>query len=131
MIDSFVADYNEVWALADDDTIPPCWHRHPALAHDLAALTWAYYQAYLDPTATPELALRFQAHLPKFRSRLDDWLGADPAACRDNSHSRTWRRSTRPAPPAATRDSSEERDAVVLLGYRLWGFPRPDRSPPD
>ena len=68
LIDGFVESYNHTWAISKEQAVPPCWHRHPALAHDLAALTWAYYQAYRDPTATPDRALRFQAELLPFPS---------------------------------------------------------------
>jgi hypothetical protein len=123
VVDAFVESYNNLWALTESDTVPPCWHHHAALAHDLAALAWGYFQAYRDPNATPELALRFQAHLPRFRERMDYWLGADPAACRDGRHSRSWR--PRMAPAASNpRDSAEERDAVILLGADDLGFPR-------
>ncbi len=123
LVDDFVSAYNDVWALTDADTVPRCWHHHPALAHDLSALAWAYYQAYRDPGATPDLALRFQAHLPGFRARIDGWLGADPAACRAGRHSRTWRRSSGTPHAAPARASSEERDAVILLGVPDFGFP--------
>jgi hypothetical protein len=123
LVDGFVIAYNQVWAVLDADTVPPCWHRHPALAHDLSALAWSYYQAYRDPDATPDLALRFQAHLPGFRDRLDYWLGADPAACRDGRHSRTWRERGAFPRSAPTRESREERDAVILLGAQDFGFP--------
>lgn len=123
VVDAFVKSYNNLWALTESDSVPPCWHHHAALAHDLAALAWGYFQAYRDPNATPELALRFQADLPRFRERMDYWLGADPAACRDGQHSRSWRPRVAPAAPNP-RDSAEERDAVILLGAEDLGFPR-------
>jgi hypothetical protein len=66
VLDGFVESYNRTWAISKEQTVPPCWHRHPALAHDLAALAWAYYQAYRDPMATPNRALQFQADLIRF-----------------------------------------------------------------
>lgn len=130
LLDGFVESYNQIWALTDSDTVPPCWHHHPALAQDLAALAWAYFQAYRDPNATPELALRFQAHLPRFRERMAYWLGTDPAACRDGRHNRSWRPRTAPAAPHP-RDSAEEHDAVILLGADDLGFPRGHAAPTD
>lgn len=121
-LDGFVESYNRTWAMNDQQTVPPCWHRHPALAHDLAALAWAYYQAYRDPMATPDRALRFQAHLPRFAERVDRWLGADPATCRDGHHPAVWRASDR-ATAAPERSTEEDADAVLLLGRETFGFP--------
>jgi len=121
VLDGFVESYNRTWAMNDQQTVPPCWHHHPALAHDLAALAWAYYQAYRDPMATPDRALRFQAHLPRFAERVDRWLGADPAKCRDGRHPAVWRESDR-ATAAPDRSTDEDADAVLLLGRETFGF---------
>lgn len=121
LVDGFVTGYNRWWAPDDAATVPSCWHHHPALATDLAALVWAYYAAYRDPAATPELAVRFQEHLTGFAGRLDRWLGDDPQECRAGRHTppRTaGRNDTRPSESTATEDV----DAVVLLGEENFGF---------
>lgn len=123
VLDGFVESYNRIWAISDTQAVPPCWHRHPALAHDLATLAWAYYQAYRDPTATPDLALRFQAQLPGFAERVDRWLGADPDACRAGQHPATWHDTE--AVTEGRRSSAEDTDAVVLLGFETFGFAPP------
>ncbi|MHA6782768.1 hypothetical protein ACVGOW_17495 [Pseudonocardia saturnea] len=125
VLDGFVASYNRTWAITDEQTVPPCWHRHPALAHDLATLAWAYYHAYRDPTATPDRALGFQSHLPGFAERIDRWLGAERAECRAGRHTASW--VERPVGGRGT--SPEDDDAVLLLGEEDFGFGAdPDRS---
>jgi hypothetical protein len=123
VLDAFVESYNRTWAISDKQAVPSCWHRHPALALDLATLAWAYYQAYRDPTATPDLALRFQAHLPRFAERVDRWLGADPGACRAGRHPASWHDTDRVT--GARRSTTEDADAVILLGAETFGFVPP------
>ena len=122
LLDGFVESYNRIWAIHDDETVPSCWHRHPALAHDLAALAWAYHQAYRDRDATPGRALQFQAQLPLFARRLDRWLGAEPAECRAGRHPGSWRAAGTTTPP--DRSGPEDAHAVVLLGDEAFGFGR-------
>jgi hypothetical protein len=98
--------------------VPPCWHRHPALAHDLATPAWAYCQACRDPTATPDRVLTFQSHLPGFAERLDRRLGAEGAECRAGRHTASW--AERPVGARAT--GPEDDDAVLLLGEEDFGF---------
>lgn len=124
VLDGFVVSYNRTWAITDEQTVPPCWHRHPALAHDLATLAWAYYQAYRDPTATPDRALGFQSHLPGFAERIDRWLGADSAQCRAGRHTASWVERA-----VGTRGTGpEDVDAVLLLGEEDFGFTNPART---
>jgi hypothetical protein len=124
VLDGFVESYNRTWAISNEQTLPPCWHRHPALAHDLAALAWAYYQAYRDPTATPDRALQFQADLVRFAERIDRWLGGEPGACRAGRHPTSWRDAD--GITRASRGSAiEDTDAVTLLGEETFGFGRP------
>lgn len=118
VLDGFVASYNRTWAITAEQTVPPCWHRHPALAHDLATLAWAYYQAYRDPSATPDRALSFQSHLPGFAERIDRWLGADPAECRAGRHTASWVERA----VGARGTGPEDVDAVLLLGEEDFGF---------
>lgn len=120
MLDGFVESYNRTWAISDKQAVPPCWHLHPALALDLATLAWAYYQAYRDPTATPDKALRFQAHLPRFSERVDRWLGTEPGACRAGQHPTSWHDTDRVI--GAGRSTTEDSDAVALLGIETFGF---------
>ena len=124
VLDGFVESYNRTWAISNEQTLPPCWHRHPALAHDLAALTWAYFQAYRDPTARPDRALQFQADLIRFSERIDRWLGSDPGECRAGRHPTSWRDAS--GSTGASRGSTiEDTDAVTLLGEETFGFGRP------
>lgn len=130
VLDGFVESYNRTWAINNEQTLPPCWHRHPALAHDLAALAWAYYQAYRDPTATPDRALQFQADLIRFAERIDRWLGGDPGACRAGRHPTSWRDAD--GITGASRGSTiEDADAVTLLGEETFGFGSPTPSITD
>jgi hypothetical protein len=121
LIDGFAVSYNRTWAMADDQLIPPCWHRHPALAYDLAALVWAFHGAYRGREASPEAALRFQGQLISFADRLDRWLGHSAQDCRDGHHPGNWRpvRSTAYRPD---RESLEYADEVTLLGVEHFGF---------
>lgn len=121
LVDRFVAAYNRWWAPDSASTVPSCWHRHPALATDLASLVWAYYAAYRDPAATPGLAVQFQEHLVHFAGRLDRWLGDDPQECRAGRHTRhrpVGGNGVRPSPST----DQEDVDAVVLLGQESFGF---------
>lgn len=120
LLDGFVRSYNSMWAPTDAQTVPPCWHRHPAVAYDLATLAWAYYQAYVDAAATADMAMRFQDQLPRFADRLDRWLGDQRAECRAGRHTRAVRAHV--VPPAG-RTSTEDSDAVALLGTEQFGFP--------
>jgi hypothetical protein len=121
LIDGFTVSYNRTWAMADDQLIPPCWHRHPALAYDLAALVWAFHGAYRGREASPEAALRFQGQLVSFADRLDRWLGHSAQDCRDGHHPGNWRpvRSTSYRPD---RESLEYADEITLLGVEHFGF---------
>jgi hypothetical protein len=121
LLDGFVQSYNRTWAIDKQQTVPPCWHRHPALAYDLAALAWAYYQAYRDPTATPDRALQFQACLLPFAKRMNRWLGGKPGECRAGQHSTSWRNADG-ITSAARRSTTEDTDAVTLLGEETFGF---------
>jgi hypothetical protein len=122
LIDGFADSYNRVWAMSDDQLIPPCWHRHPALAYDLAALVWGYYAAYRGRDASPEAALRFQTQLVHFADRLDRWLGSGARDCRDGQHPRDWR-PVRSRAVHPDRDSVEYADEIALLGAEDFGFP--------
>jgi hypothetical protein len=128
LIDGFVESYNHTWAISKEQAVPPCWHHHPALAHDLAALTWAYYQAYRDPTATPERALRFQAELLPFAKRMNRWLGRKPGECRAGRHADSWRDADG-ITGASRRSSPADTDAVTLLGDETFGFAREPGRP--
>ncbi|MCU1650531.1 MAG: hypothetical protein JWQ60_1680 [Pseudonocardia sp.] len=126
LVDDFVGSYNRLWAMTDEQTVPPCWYRHPALAYDLAALAWAYYEAYRHREATPGRALDFQAQLAAFGERLERWLGSQPGECRGGNHPRDWRHvreSVRDHAPG----SVDHADAVALLGAENFGFGRPGR----
>jgi hypothetical protein len=126
LVDDFVGSYNRLWAMTDEQTVPPCWYRHPALAYDLAALAWAYYQAYRHREATPGRALDFQAQLAAFGDRLERWLGSQPALCRGGNHPRDWRHVRETVRDHAP-GSVDHADAVALLGAENFGFGRPGR----
>lgn len=121
LLDGFVKSYNRTWAISQQQIVPPCWRRHPALAHDLAALAWAYYQAYRDPMATPDRALQFQAGLLPFAKRMNRWLGSKPGECRAGQHAASWRDADG-ITSAARRSTTEDTDAVTLLGEETFGF---------
>jgi hypothetical protein len=126
LVDDFVGSYNRLWAMTDEQTVPPCWYRHPALAYDLAALAWAYYEAYRHREATPGRALNFQAQLAAFGERLERWLGSQPAQCRGGNHPRDWRHVRETVRDHAP-GSVDHADAVALLGAENFGFGRPGR----
>ncbi len=130
MLDGFVESYNRTWAISNEQTVPPCWHRHPALAHDLATLAWAYYQAYRDPMATPDRALQFQADLLRFAERINRWLGGDPGECRVGRHPTSWRDADR-VTGVSRRSTTEDSDAVILLGVETFGFVPPTPTTTD
>jgi hypothetical protein len=126
LVDDFVGSYNRLWAMTDEQTVPPCWYRHPALAYDLAALAWAYYEAYRHREATPGRALDFQAQLAAFGDRLERWLGSQPGECRAGNHPRDWRHVRETVRDHAP-GSVDHADAVALLGAENFGFGRPGR----
>ena len=92
-IGDWVDNYNRCYAVEAEQLIPPCWPKHPWLAHELAVMTWLWYSAHRDPTATAERAGEFYLrYLPGFRSRLPGTLGRSPVECRKGQHPDTWRR---------------------------------------
>jgi hypothetical protein len=128
VIDVFVATYNTVYAVTEDELIPPCWRHHAGLAHELAVQLWLWYWANLDPKATPAIAGDYHGrHLPGFRSRVDRLLGKSPKECRRGDHPDTWRKSADELLNTyATLPAHPERDdvlAIELLGGLHFGFP--------
>ena len=63
-IGDWVGTYNQCYAVAEDQLIPPCWPKHRWLAHELAVMTWLWYSAHRNPTATAERAGEFYRPLP-------------------------------------------------------------------
>jgi hypothetical protein len=111
--------------MGEAELVPPCWLRHPALAHDLAALAWSYYEAYRDPAATPTAALLFQGELSAFRARVEPWLGSDPAGCRRGRHPARWRGEVDTAREALDGHPDGPlvaEDAVTFLNGMDFGF---------
>ncbi|EWM19739.1 hypothetical protein [Kutzneria sp. 744] len=94
LIADFIADYNAIFAITEDELIPTgCWREHDGLFRDLAVQAWAWYAANVDPAATALAAVEYQdRHLPLFRSRLDRWLGRLPMQCRRGEHDPNWRK---------------------------------------
>jgi hypothetical protein len=88
-----VQTYNHVFATTEEEIVPPCWRRHPGLAHELAVQMWLYYAVYLHPKANPAAAAEFHGrHLPSFRARVDKLLGRSPIDCRKGEHLENWRK---------------------------------------
>ena len=128
LVDVFVATYNAVYAVAEDDVIPPCWRHHAGLAHELAVQLWLWYWANIDPKATPGIAGDYHGrHLPGFRSRVDRLLGKSPKECRRGEHPDTWRKSADDLiatyPTKWPRSGLDDELAVELLGGLHFGFP--------
>jgi len=123
-IGDWVDTYNQTYAVTEDQLIPPCWPQHPWLAHELAVITWLWYSAHRDPTATAERAGEFYLrHLPGFRARLPQTLGRSPVECRKGHHPTTWRRdadqSAARRPPKADCIDLED---IQHLGAVTFGF---------
>jgi hypothetical protein len=125
MVTDWAAHYNQVYAVREQDAIPPCWRQHPWLAQELAVMVFLWWSAHRDPTATPERAAEFYLrHLPGFRARLAGMLGRSPTECQQGLHPETWRRDLDTTitdwPPQHCTDP----DAVEVLGAADFGFPR-------
>lgn len=124
MIDVWVDTYNYVHATSPSDLIPPCWRHHPGLATELAVQVWLWYNAHIHPQATPLIAGDYYLrHLPGFRSRINQMLGASPPECRRGEHPTTWRSDTETHLAAYTTpfDSAVD-DHVHQLGELHFGF---------
>ena len=96
------------------------------LIHELAVMTWLWYSAHRDPTATAERAGEFYLrHLPGFRSRLPQTLGRSPVECRKGHHPSTWRRDADQSASewAADPDGADHHLADINhLGATSFGF---------
>lgn len=91
----WVDHHNRIYAVAEDQLIPPCWRQHPRLAVELAVMAWMWYSAHHDPTGIVERAGEFYLrHLPGFHSRLPALLGRSPSECGEGQHPPTWRKDT-------------------------------------
>lgn len=128
VVEVYVATYNAVYAVTEDELIPPCWRHHPGLAHELAVQLWLWYWANMDPKATPGMAGDYHGrHLPGFRSRVDRLLGKSPKECRRGDHPETWRKSADDVlttyPDKWPRPECDDELAVELLGDLHFGFP--------
>jgi hypothetical protein len=124
----WVADYNAVHAVTSRELIPGCWPLHPGLAHDLSVMVWVYYDSHHDRRSTPLMAGDYHLrYLPGFRSRLDHWLGSDPASCRAGEHPVSWRTSPgealRPADHHQLADPGESRATHSSFGFTATGEP--------
>ncbi|WP_142065300.1 hypothetical protein [Pseudonocardia kunmingensis] len=124
LIDAYSATFNHLYAITEDELIPPCWRRHPGLATELAVQLWLWYAAHRDPQATPLVAADYYLrHLPGFRARVTT-LGAE---CRQGEHVEAWHRDVDDgirrldAPTDPTRDQHD----LELLGALHFGFPTP------
>ncbi|GAA3819263.1 hypothetical protein GCM10022273_32300 [Cellulomonas soli] len=67
----------------DQRVIPPCWHEHPELLEELAALHLAWQGAFAS-TAAPDAPLHWHEHFAAATSRLGDW--AARTGCRPRGH---------------------------------------------
>jgi len=94
MIGDWVSSFNRCYAVEAEQLIPPCWSKHPWLAYELSVLTWLWYSAHRDPTATAERAGEYYLrYLPGFRARLSATLGRSPVECRKGQHPNSWRQA--------------------------------------
>lgn len=127
MVDVFVSTYNHVHAVKDNELVPPCWRRHPALAAELAVQVWLWYFAHMDPKASPAVAGDYYGrHLPGFRSRVDRLLGVSPGECRQGEHPDTWRKEAEQLLAkydGLPSDPDQNEQDVDLLGALHFGFP--------
>ncbi|WP_157597036.1 hypothetical protein [Saccharomonospora saliphila] len=87
-VENFVAWYNETFVGNEGGRakrIPPCWHRHPGLAMEIAALTYSWRAANMGAAASVRDAQHWlHQWRPGFADRLArDWLHAD---CLDGDH---------------------------------------------
>ncbi|GAA4256445.1 hypothetical protein GCM10022255_069310 [Dactylosporangium darangshiense] len=65
------------------EELPACWHQHPALVDELAALAAAWHGAY-DPRAAGDAPLRWLEAFARTRARIRDW--DEPTRCRNGDH---------------------------------------------
>lgn len=123
-IGHWVSDYNNCYAISEDQLVPQCWPQHPWLAHELAVITWLWYSAHLDPTATAERAGEFYLrYLPGFRLRLANALGRSPVECRKGTHLATWRRDAeQPTNQRPTERSDVDHHLADLDNLALFTF---------
>lgn len=87
-VTNFVTWYNSTFAGIDGSRahpIPPCWPQHPALAMEIASLTYAWRTGNIGPSANARDAQQWlHQWRPGFSERLArDWVHAD---CLDGDH---------------------------------------------
>lgn len=87
-VENFVAWYNETFVGNEGSRakrIPPCWHRHPGLAMEVAALAYSWRAANVGAAASVRDAQQWlHQWRPGFADRLArDWVHAD---CLDGEH---------------------------------------------
>jgi hypothetical protein len=131
-IGDWVSAYNQCYAVSEDHLIPPCWPKHAWLAYELAVMTWLWYSAHRDPTATAERAGEFYLrYLPCFRTRLPQTLGRSPVECRKGLHPATWRNDADQHAsrwPADPNGADHHLADIDHLGAATFGF-EPHRMP--
>lgn len=75
---------NVSYAWRPEQVIPPCWRKHPPLAHDLAVLAFGRYLAY--ETSTTAHPSRWHDDLGAFQARMLFALGENARDCRKGAH---------------------------------------------
>jgi hypothetical protein len=123
LCDSFVASYNAIHALKEDDIIPPCWLMHPGLASEIPVQVWLYYAAHFGEKATPAMAGDYHnRHLPGFRSRIPTMLGRNPRECRKGNHDTGWRKPIDDHINTYTHQRSDENKLAALKTLNDYQF---------
>lgn len=75
---------NNTYAWQPRTIIPPCWHRHPHLAMELAVIAFGRLLAYQTQTTTHPS--RWHDDLQTFYQRLETALGDGASDCRGGRH---------------------------------------------
>jgi hypothetical protein len=121
IVTGWVASHNDTYAVSEDRVIPACWRQHPWLTAELATITFLWWSAHLDPTATVSDAGEFYLrYLPGFHDRLQDMLGRSPGECRRGEHPTTWRRGVENLLDLPT--SVSPGDAPTTVSSATFGF---------
>lgn len=83
-LDDVVMWLNHSYAWQEEQVIPACWHLHPGLALDLAALSFGRIDAYA--TATAAYVGRWHSDWEDFQRRMISALGDGGRDCRRGEH---------------------------------------------
>ncbi|MFI5803361.1 hypothetical protein [Streptomyces sp. NPDC051561] len=73
---------NWTYAWQPNHVIPPCWREHQQLGYEIAALTFARGDAYLNAGT----AVLWHEQYERFAARMDKSLGKSAEQCRTGRH---------------------------------------------